>query len=81
MILLALEALAESRAQNEAAGRQPPYITHLRPRRAMRLKAELRSIGVSFGIPFGSPPPPREPEEEWAYLGIVLGDVHVYERL
>lgn len=81
MNLFVLEALMESRAELVRAERLPPYVANLGPKRSRRLRAELRSLGVSFGIPFeGEVPYPPEDEEEWLYMGIVLGDVHVYGR-
>lgn len=82
MKLLVLETILESRTALVANEAKPPYVCHLPPKRAARLRRELESLGTPFGLPLsGFVPAPREPEEEWSYMGIVLGDVHVYGRV
>jgi hypothetical protein len=80
--LLVFGALMTGRADMIRARRKPPYVVNLPPRRASRLRAELRSMGISFGIPLdGRVPLPPEDEDEWIYMGIVLGDLHVFGRV
>ncbi len=82
MKLLVLETIALGRADMAAAAKLPPYVAHLPPKRAARLVAELASLGVPFGIPLGRDVPDhREDGEAWIYLGLVLGDVHVWGRI
>lgn len=82
MKLLVLETIIDGRAELVRDGRDPPFVVHLPPKRATRLRHELDSLGVSFGIPFGlEVPDPRDDGEEWKYYGLVLTDVHVYGRV
>ncbi len=75
-----LMMLAEGRADATRRQIPPPYVAHLAPKRASRLRQELADLGSAFGIPFSSVPDHREDEEVWEYLGIVLDDIHVYAR-
>lgn len=82
MRLLVLETIALGRADMVTRRLTPPYVVHLPPKRAARLRAELASIGVPFGIPLGvDVPEPRDDGEAWFYFGTVLGDVHVWGRI
>ena len=81
MKLLVLETIVDSRSQRIRERGKPPFIVHLAPKRAERLVEEMASIGAHFGIPLGHVvPDPREDEYEWKYLGLVLGDCHVFAR-
>ncbi len=73
--------IAEGRADAMTRGVKPPYVAHLLPKRADKLRRELARFGATFGVPFTSVPHHRDDEETWLYLGIVLDDVHVYSRL
>ena len=75
-----LEALAEGRAKLVANGKGTPYVAHVSKRRAGELRDELSSIGCYFGVPLFVDVPHHEEEGDWLYLGIVLADVHVFER-
>lgn len=76
-----LVGIAMGRAEMEGNARTPPYVVHLPPRRAAKLVAELRGMGVPFGVPLdGYVPDPKEDDNEWIYFGTVLTDVHVYAR-
>ena len=82
MKLLVLETIIDGRAALVRGGKEPPFVVHLPPKRAARLRNELSSIGVAFGIPFDRHvPDPREDGEEYEYFGLVLEDVHVYGRV
>jgi hypothetical protein len=72
--------LAEGRADMVRKGIVPPYVAHLLPKRAAKLRAELLHLGAVFGVPFARVPDHREDDEKWFYMGIVLEDIHVYER-
>lgn len=78
MKLTVLEAILEGRADLERRGLEPPYVCHLGPKRATRLRAELRSLRAAFGIPLGGFVPDPKEEGEYLYLGLILGDVHVF---
>lgn len=81
MKLLVLETIVDSRCERIRERGKPPFIVHLAPKRAERLKLEMASIGAHFGIPIGQAvPDPREDEYEWQYLGVLLGDCHVFAR-
>ena len=77
-----LVGIAKGRADLISEGKEPPFSAHLPPRRAARLRREMEVLGVSFGIALSGRyvPEPREDEYEWIYLGIILSDVHVFER-
>lgn len=72
-----LVGLAVIRTQFDDGKSIVAYVTK---RWAKRLRAELSELGVALALPIGAPIP--EPKEgTWKYLGLVLGDVHVYERV
>ncbi len=76
-----IEALAMGRATLVRNGTSKPYVAHVAPGRAKQLKAEMLALGVHFGIPlFVEVPDPKE-DGEWTYLGLLLCDVHVFERI
>lgn len=76
-----LLGLAAGRADLVARNIEPPYVVNLPPKRASRLEREMKDLGAPFGFPLAeNVPDPRE-EGTWRYLGIVLGDVHVYGRV
>lgn len=72
--------IAEGRADAMTRGVHPPYVAHLLPKRAAKLRLELARFGTTFGVPFTAVPHHRNDAETWRYLGIVLDDVHVYAR-
>jgi hypothetical protein len=79
--LQVLEQIIDGRLALERQELPPPYVCHLPPKRSARLVAELKSIGVPFGLPLsGGVPDPKDDYYAWRYLGVVLEDVHVYAR-
>lgn len=80
MKLLVLETIMEGLGAALASGKEQPYVCHLPPRRAERLKKELASMGCHFAIPIGTDVPDPREGDDWTYLGIVLDVVHVFAR-
>jgi hypothetical protein len=78
---MVLETIAQSRASLIANGQDPPFVVHLPPKRTAHLQAELKWLGVHFGIPLSGYVPFAREDADYEYLGIVLNDVHVYTRL
>ncbi len=72
--------IAEGRAKLVNDNHDPPFIVHLTAKKADVLRDELGSLGVGFGIPLGMAVPDPRDDEGWRYLGVILDDVHVYER-
>lgn len=82
MKLLVLETIIDGRSSLARGGKGPPYVVHLTPKRAARLRQEMSSIGVPFGLPLaGEVPDSREDGEDYEYFGLILSDVHVYGRV
>jgi hypothetical protein len=75
-----LLGIARGRAELVMNKRDAPYIVHLSGRKAKALRRELDDLGVGFGIPLGCFVPDPRDDEGWTYLGIILDDVHVYEK-
>jgi hypothetical protein len=76
-----LLSIAAGRADIVHDGKEPPFIVHMPRKRAALLREEMSALGVAFGIPIGVDVPEPRDDEGWKYLGVILADVHVYERV
>lgn len=61
-------------------GENPPFLVRLPRRDARSLRQELDDMGASFGVPFCVPMSTKQDPSDWKYIGLILEDVHVYEK-